>query len=71
MKQYCRYCIHLITGNGTWCDAKKKTIRDNTCRSGKKSLCMELIMLLIQRANTTEILPCLRKITGGKESETS
>ena len=26
MKQYCRYCVHLITGNGTYCEAHKKEL---------------------------------------------
>ena len=28
MKQYCRYCIHCCTGNGNWCEAKKKSFSD-------------------------------------------
>ena len=33
MKQYCRYCNNLVTGNGTYCTAKKKTIADSTAKS--------------------------------------
>ena len=30
MNQYCRYCSNLVTGNGTYCEAKEKEISDNT-----------------------------------------
>lgn len=30
MNQYCRYCNNLVTGNGTYCEAKEKAIRDTT-----------------------------------------
>lgn len=33
MKQYCRYCNNLVTGNGTYCTAKKKTMEDSTAKS--------------------------------------
>lgn len=33
MKQYCRYCNNLVTGNGTYCTAKNKEIRDSTAKS--------------------------------------
>lgn len=33
MKQYCRYCANLFTGNGTWCEAKKKEIADSTAKT--------------------------------------
>ena len=33
MKQYCRYCSHLFTGNGIWCDAKQKIIPESTAKS--------------------------------------
>lgn len=33
MKQYCRYCSHLVTGNGTYCTAKNKVMRDSTAKS--------------------------------------
>lgn len=36
MKQYCRYCIHLATGNGTWCGEQKKTMSDSTAKSVNK-----------------------------------
>ena len=38
MKQYCRYCSHLCTGNGIWCGERQKelsegyTKRPNTCK---------------------------------------
>ena len=38
MKQYCRYCAYLTTGNGIYCGAKDRilseqtTKRVNTCR---------------------------------------
>lgn len=38
MKQYCRYCAHLATGNGTWCSEHRKELSDsyakrtNTCK---------------------------------------
>ncbi len=36
MKQYCRYCIHLSTGNGTWCEEKKKTMDDSAAKRVNK-----------------------------------
>ena len=33
MKQYCRYCANLVTGNGTYCTVKNKTMSDNTAKS--------------------------------------
>ena len=33
MKQYCRYCNNLVTGNGTYCTAKNKEIADSTAKS--------------------------------------
>lgn len=33
MKQYCRYCVHLHTPNGIWCDAKGKELSENTAKS--------------------------------------
>lgn len=33
MKQYCRYCNNLVTGNGTYCTAKNKEMRDSTAKS--------------------------------------
>lgn len=29
MNQYCRYCNNLVTGNGTYCEAKEKEISDS------------------------------------------
>ena len=33
MKQYCRYCSHLFTGNGIWCDAKKRELSESTTKT--------------------------------------
>lgn len=33
MKQYCRYCVHLFTGNGIWCEEKKVEMRETTAKS--------------------------------------
>lgn len=33
MKQYCRYCAYLCTGNGTWCERKQKEISDNSAKT--------------------------------------
>lgn len=33
IKQYCRYCNHLHTGNGIWCDAKEKELSESTAKS--------------------------------------
>lgn len=33
MKQYCRYCANLVTGNGTYCMVKNKTMSDSTAKS--------------------------------------
>lgn len=38
MKQYCRYCAHLVTGNGIYCCEKERTMseastkRANSCK---------------------------------------
>jgi hypothetical protein len=32
MKQYCRYCIHLAYGNGTWCKEKKTEMSESAIR---------------------------------------
>lgn len=29
MKQYCRYCAYLITGNGTYCESHEEELSDN------------------------------------------
>lgn len=33
MAQYCRYCTHLVTGNGIYCTAKNKTMAESTAKS--------------------------------------
>lgn len=33
MKQYCRWCVYLITVNGIWCDKKEKCICESTAKS--------------------------------------
>lgn len=33
MKQYCRYCAHIVTGNGTWCSKKEKELAESTAKS--------------------------------------
>ena len=33
MKQYCRYCTYLVTGNGIWCSVKKKPMSESTAKS--------------------------------------
>ncbi len=32
MTQYCRYCINLAAGNGTWCSKHKKEMSDSTAK---------------------------------------
>lgn len=32
-KQYCRYCTHLVTGNGIYCSAKNKEMAESTAKS--------------------------------------
>ena len=32
MKQYCRYCINLAAGNGTWCEKRQKEMSDSTAK---------------------------------------
>ena len=32
MTQYCRYCISLVYGNGTWCSNHKKEMSDSTAK---------------------------------------
>lgn len=36
MKQYCRYCIYLVTGNGTYCEKHERELRDSYCKSTNK-----------------------------------
>ena len=33
MKQYCRYCTNLVTGNGIYCTEKNITMRESTAKS--------------------------------------
>lgn len=33
MRQYCRYCNNLVTGNGIYCCAKNKEIAESTAKS--------------------------------------
>ena len=33
MKQYCRYCSHLHTANGIWCDEKKTELHESTTKA--------------------------------------
>lgn len=33
MKQYCRYCKSLVTGNGIYCVFKNKTMAENTAKA--------------------------------------
>lgn len=33
MKQYCRYCAYLVTGNGIYCTAKNKKMAESTAKS--------------------------------------
>lgn len=32
MAQYCRYCIHLATGNGIWCGKHEKVMAESTAK---------------------------------------
>lgn len=36
MKQYCRYCAYLVTGNGVYCEAKNKTLSENVAKHTNK-----------------------------------
>lgn len=33
MKQYCRYCSHCCYGDAIYCEAKNKTMSENTAKS--------------------------------------
>ena len=33
MKQYCRYCCYICTGNGIWCDELSKEVSEATAKS--------------------------------------
>lgn len=33
MRQYCRYCSNLVTGNGIYCTEKKIEMRESTAKS--------------------------------------
>ena len=32
MKQYCRYCVNLVAGNGTWCEKRQKEMSDSAAK---------------------------------------
>lgn len=32
MNQYCRYCTHLHVNNCPYCDVKKKTLKESSCK---------------------------------------
>lgn len=33
MKQYCRYCAYLTTGNGIWCEKRKREYSESYAKS--------------------------------------
>lgn len=33
MKQYCRYCIHLVTGNGIYCTKRNREYTEQYAKS--------------------------------------
>lgn len=33
IKQYCRYCSHLTTGNGIWCEAHQRTYSEKYAKT--------------------------------------
>lgn len=33
MKQYCRYCIHLVVNNAPWCEAHKAFRSESSCKT--------------------------------------
>ena len=33
MKQYCRYCVHLTTGNGIWCEKRQRIYSESCAKS--------------------------------------
>lgn len=33
MKQYCRYCVHLTTGNGIWCEKRQRIYSEAYAKS--------------------------------------
>lgn len=42
MKQYCRYCTYLVTGNGIYCEAKNKTLSESAAKHTNKCKLFEL-----------------------------
>ena len=36
MTQYCRYCAHLMTGNGIWCEANEKEMTESQAKHTNK-----------------------------------
>lgn len=32
MKQYCRYCAHLVYGNGTWCEKHQTDMSESAAK---------------------------------------
>ena len=33
MKQYCRYCRWLVTGNGIWCEKRQRTYSESYAKT--------------------------------------
>ena len=33
MKQYCRYCGYLVTGNGIWCSRQEREVSEAVAKS--------------------------------------
>ena len=32
-RRYCRYCVHLTTGNGIWCDKHQRTYSEKYAKT--------------------------------------
>lgn len=39
MRQYCRYCVNLVTGNGIYCTKKEKELSESFCMG--KNFCKD------------------------------
>lgn len=36
MKQYCRYCCYLVTGNGIYCEKRENTLSESAAKAANK-----------------------------------
>lgn len=67
MAQYCRYCNNLVTGNGTYCEAKEKELSDNYCKSTNHCKLFEFNPIDAYAENQNEYQPRKLKREDGQQ----